>query len=95
MKLLDSVCREKIKNKHMLVPWWIMAAYAYDVEDDPIISDELFDHIADRLTNEWDEIEHWQKELLDRTMLKSSIAIQGKWPNRAIDTVKYIRRKYK
>lgn len=90
--MLDELCRKKILfNAHLLVPWWIMAAYAYDVDDDPIISDGLFDHIAERLTNEWDEIEHWHKDLLDKTLLKSSIAINGKWPSRAIGSLEWLR----
>jgi hypothetical protein len=91
--MYDEYCRKKIRfNPNMLIPWWIMAAYAYEVEDDPIISDALFDEIAVRIKNEWDDIDHWHKPLLDRDMVKSAIAIDGKYPTRAIEALKAVRK---
>lgn len=85
--LLDDEVRRIIKNPNMLVPWWLLAAYAYDQLDDPLISDALFDEIAKRLTNEWATIKHPHKKLLDKTMLKSALAIKGgKWPLIVRDT---------
>ena len=63
----------------MLVPWWIMAAWAYE-QADPIISDAMFDKIAMRLAKEWNKVEHKHKALLDKKSLKTSLAIGGKWP---------------
>jgi hypothetical protein len=82
-KSLDSYCEEIISTKaNMLVPWWIMAAYMYE-EGTPIITDGLFDKLADRLKKEWPKIKHHHKALLDRKSLQSSLAIGGKWPLRS------------
>lgn len=84
---LEAYCRDRIaSDPNMLVPWWIMAAWAYDHRrgGDTLISDALFDEIAVRLDREWDAITHWHKPLLDRASLKSSIAIRGRWPLRAM-----------
>jgi hypothetical protein len=49
-------------NANMLVPHYLMACYAYYVMDNPIISDELFDHMTKRLIKEWHDVTHWHKE---------------------------------
>lgn len=83
--LHDTQCREIIgRRRSALVVWWIMAAWAYEVTNTPIISDALFDEIAARLDKEWWKVEHRHKHLLDRKMLKSSLAINGQWPDRAV-----------
>jgi len=80
MNLLDDYCQEVVeKNRNMLVPWWIMSAWAYE-QATPIISDGMFDKLADRLTKEWSKVEHDHKSLLDKKSLKTSLAIAGKWP---------------
>ena len=74
----------------MLVPWWIMAAWAYTEGASPILSDACFDAIAERLTAEWDSVNHWHKALLDRASLKTSLAIKGKWPLRAMSAAQVL-----
>lgn len=78
----DALCKQLTsQNINLLIPWWIMAAYAYDQMDDPIISDDLFDKIAVDIDDNWSIITHRHKDRLDRTLLKSSIAISGNWPS--------------
>lgn len=89
----DAYCLGKITaNPNMLVPFWIMAAWAYDVADDPIISDAVFDRIARELDEKWDVITHWHKRLLDRSALKSALAIRGNYPGIAIDAAQSLQR---
>lgn len=71
-------------NPNMLVPWWLMAAWAYEHGERPIISDACFDELAMRLTAEWKHVQHHHKHLLDPKILKSAIAMKGKWPERVI-----------
>lgn len=80
----DEACEVACRNPNMMVPWWIMAAWAYDKGERPILSDSCFDALATRLDIEWKMVEHRHKKLLDRKMLKSAIAIRGKWPALAI-----------
>jgi len=46
------------------VPWYIMARYAIQVENDPVVSDGMFEKIRRRLIEHWDEIEHELKPML-------------------------------
>ena len=73
--LLDSYCEKNIKNKNMLVPWYIMAAYAYYVNDDPIISDSLYDSLAKQLLNHYDEIHHHHKYLISKEQLEAGTCL--------------------
>jgi NAD-dependent DNA ligase len=41
-----------------------MAAYAYHVDHDPIISDSQYDRMIKRMLDHWSEIEHKHKELI-------------------------------
>jgi NAD-dependent DNA ligase len=67
-------------NKNMLVPWYLMASYAYYEEDEPLISDSLFDKLANRLLSSWEDIEHRHKDLLNKEMLRAGTYI-GSYPN--------------
>ena len=90
--MLDEKCKEIItKSNTMLVPWWIISAWCYE-DGTPIISDGLFDSLAIQLDQMWDFIDHPHKKLLDRSILKSSIAINGKWPNMAIGSAKLLQK---
>ena len=45
--MLDKDCFDTIDdNINMTVPWYLMASYAYYVEDDPILSDHAYDHMV-------------------------------------------------
>jgi hypothetical protein len=92
---LESYCRSVIdRNPNMLVPWWIMAAWVYDRRygGETLISDALFDEIAVRLDRDWESITHWHKPLLERRMLKSALAIRGRWPLRAMHAAENLLR---
>lgn len=86
----DTKCKELIdKNKNLLVPWYLMAAFMYETEDDPIISDHVWDEICVRLMNEWDDIEHFHKHLIEKDSLESGTASYLKeLPNRIINAAK-------
>lgn len=79
--MLDDYCRSVIEaDRSKLIAWWIMAAWAYELGERPLISDALFDEIAADLDMEWSTVNHQHKHLLDRSALKTSLAIAGKWP---------------
>ena len=63
--ILDSKADRIIEhNPNMMIPWYLMAAYAYYVEDDPILSDSYFDNLAKRMLEVWDDLKHFHKDLL-------------------------------
>ena len=47
-----------------MVSWWLMAGYMYYVHDKPIISDGLFDEMAQTMISTWDTITHPHKRLI-------------------------------
>ena len=90
-KACMDICDDSI-NMH--IPWYLMAAYAYYVEDNPILEDKTFDMIAKRILNNWDEIEHFNKKCLSKDMLEAGTFL-GEYPSRvkgALDNVRYAYR---
>ena len=82
-------------NINMMVPWYIMAAYAYYVEDKPILEDSTFDRLANRIQDHWDEIKHEHKHLLTKDMLTAGTYL-GEYPSKvkgAVDEVRHIYRR--
>ena len=90
-KLYDKECLDKVDNNvNMTIPWYLMAAYAYYEEDNPILSDALFDRLARKIDENWDDIEHIHKEHIVRDALKAGPFL-GKYPSRVEGAVKQLR----
>lgn len=60
---------------NMLVPWYLMASYAYYHLDMPLISDATYDEICVMLDREWDEIAHVHKFKVDRSHLTAGTCL--------------------
>lgn len=89
----DKLCMETTDdNNNMLVPWYLMAAYAYYVEDNPILSDMLFDRICMKLLTHYDEVEHVHKDYISKDELDAGTFL-GKYPSRIKDAVNELRGK--
>ena len=79
-KTLDNRAHRILKeNPNMAIPWYLMAAYAYYEEDDPILSDSVFDNMSKFILENWDDLEHRHKNLLDEDMLQAGTFI-GTYP---------------
>lgn len=87
-KACAQVCEESI---NMYVPWYLMAAYAYYEEDDPILSDRTFDLIAKKILEHWDEIEHRHKNVLTKDMLTAGTFI-GEYPSMVKGATEAVRK---
>lgn len=72
------------RSDNMLVPWYLMAAYAYYVLDTPILTDALFDTICRALDDQWDEIEHMHKSWIDRGDLAAGTRLSTAYPAMAM-----------
>jgi len=93
--MMDKHCLDLIDNNvNMTVPWYLMAAYAYYVEDDPIISDQLYDRLVLKIIDNWDTIEHRHKELLSLDDLKAGTYL-GEYPGMVKGAVESIRKDIK
>jgi len=91
---LDNVTQEILStNKNMHVPYYLMAAYAYYEEDDPILSDHLFDSMAKAMLYYWDDIEHHHKHLLNKDDLNAGSYL-GTYPERVKGGLEALRSKY-
>ena len=87
-RICFQVCTD---NPNMYVPWYIMAAYAYYIEDTPILSDTTFDKMSLKILKEWDNIEHFHKQFLTKEMLVGGTYL-GEYPTRVEGAVKEIRK---
>jgi len=64
---------------HNSLSMYLMAAYAYYVEDDPIMSDWDFDMLAKTLLENYDSIEHPHKHLVTKDDLRAGTYL-GEYP---------------
>lgn len=66
MDLLDKSYFDSIDSSiNSCVPWFICSTWAILVDEDPIVTDSVYDNICKKLQNNWDEIEHPHKEYID------------------------------
>ena len=87
----DKICADKIdESLNLLVPWYLMAAYAYYVEDNPILSDSFYDRLVQKLLANWDSIEHPHKELLSKEQLEAGTYL-GEYPSRIKGALESLR----
>ena len=61
----DELCERLVReNIDMVVPWFLMACYAYDKLDTPIISDACFDKMGKLLQEKHLELHHRHMHLI-------------------------------
>lgn len=88
---IEKACLDTVEsNINMAVPWYIMACYAYYVEDDPLLEDAMFDRLANKIIDNWDTIDHFHKDYLTLDMLKAGTYL-GDYPLRVQGAVKDVR----
>jgi NAD-dependent DNA ligase len=80
MILDDHAAEIFAKNINMMVPYYLMASYAYYVEDDPIFTDGFYDNLSKTILAVWDSIEHHHKHILTTDMLEAGSFI-GEYPS--------------
>ena len=61
------------------VSMYLMGAYAYYVEDDPIMSDWDFDMLAKKILDEYDTLSHPHLHLLSKDDLRAGTYL-GEYP---------------
>lgn len=55
-----------------LVPFYLMASYAYYECNDTFMDDQAYDHLCRRLDDEWRLVQHPHKHLVDREDLSAT-----------------------
>ena len=68
-----------MENLNMMVPYYLMAAYAYYKQDDPIFTDAFFDNMSKTMLERWDDIEHWHKKYINKGDLEAGTFL-GEYP---------------
>ena len=63
--------RETGAKPNCMVPWYVLASYAYYHLDQPVISDMAFDRLARRLLIDWRQVEHPHKRLISEDALRA------------------------
>ena len=87
----DKVAQDKIdSNINLTVPWYLMAAWAYYEDDNPILSDGYFDNLSRKIMIHWDEIDHMHKDFISKDDLEAG-SFLGKYPSRVEGAVKALR----
>ena len=92
--ILDDYAAELFsKNINMMVPYYLMASYAYYVEDNPILSDAFFDNMSKVMLEDWMNIHHFHKDYLSIDTLTAGTFI-GDYPSRVQGGLESLRDKY-
>jgi len=67
---LDSLAKHLIEEyPNLLVPWFLMAAWTFNVHDVSLVGYDFFVEICEALDTHWDDIEHQHKHLIKREAL--------------------------
>lgn len=66
---------------NQLVSWFLMGCYAYYTLSSPIMTDTDFDHMVEKLKEQWDNADHPHKELISKTHLDATTGYDIKFPN--------------
>ena len=80
-------------NINLMVPWYLMASYAYYVQDDAILSDGFFDDMGKTMLACWDDIEHFHKELISKDDLTAGTYL-GEYPERVKGGLLSVRQEF-
>ena len=73
--MLDAQLKRVVyRNPAMLVPWFLMCGYAYEIRDKPLISDGAWDWLCEQLRKNWSTIKHRHKLIIDRRSLNTATA---------------------
>lgn len=66
---------------------YLMCAYAYYEQDDPLITDHSFDMLAKYILQNYDSIQHFHKHLVTKEDLEAGTYL-GEYPERVKGAVK-------
>ena len=78
------------RDVNMMVPWYLMASYAYYEQGDPIFSDAFFDDMGKTMLEVWNDIDHFHKHLISVDDLRAGTYL-GEYPSRVIGGLGSVR----
>lgn len=86
----DHAAKIFANNPNMMIPWYLMASYAYYKQDKPIFSDAFFDDMGKTMLSIWDDIEHFHKEYITKGDLEAGTFL-GEYPSRVEGGLQSVR----
>jgi len=94
MKNIENLDKEFMdvtdRDIDMLVPWFLMASYAYDVQEEPILSDATYDKMLRRMIDNWDDINHPNKHYILKDDLETG-KFRCEYPKRVKDAINTLK----
>lgn len=89
--IFDRLCRQAQGcGPNAAVSWWMMSCYAYYVEDDPILSDGLFDELCATIKKNWKKITHVHKRFIEKEAVGSGFYVK-EYPASVVGAVRHLR----
>ena len=90
MMLDDYAAEIFADNINMMVPWYLLASYAYYKQDEPILSDAFFDAMGKTMMERWNDIIHFHKHFITLNDLEAGTYL-GDYPSRVEDALKELK----
>ena len=87
----DHAAKIFAKTINMMVPYYLMASYAYYKEDDPIFTDAFYDTLAKNMLAQWDNITHYHKAVINKDALAAG-SFLGEYPSIIEGALKSLRK---
>jgi len=86
-----TACKQYCPVNVNPISWYLMSAYAYYVQDEPMTDDHSFDYLCKALLENFDDLpNHPHKHLLTRDNLKAGTYL-GEYPNMLKDSVSHYK----
>ena len=80
--------------ENMTIPYYLMASYAYYKDDDPILTDGVYDALAKRILENFMFIAHRHKDLIKLDDLSAGSYL-GEYPSIVIGALENLRENFK
>lgn len=76
---LDDMARQSFKSSpNTVISWYLIASYCYYCRYESILSDEVYDKMCKYMLDNFDKLEHVNKNLVDKAALLAGTAYQLK-----------------
>lgn len=91
MQLFEKYASNIIdENMNMCMPFYLMGAYAYYEESNPIFSDAYFDGLCKKMLKGWKEWDHHHKYLIEKDDLEAGTYL-GDYPGIVKGSLSHLR----
>lgn len=98
IRAVEAEClRLTTRHPALLVPWYLMASFAYYIQDDPILTDDGYDDLCMQLQHTWPRVKHRHKHIIDRDALDAGTGhylAAGDYPAIVVGALRDLRSVY-